>query len=46
MSDSSGFGSYTEAGQVIPVKYKGKNGGYVHSIYLDNEAPISAAVWP
>lgn len=47
MPDSSGFGSYTEAGQVIPIKYRGKNGGYVHSMYLDNESPISGGreIW-
>ncbi|NGX63759.1 MAG: putative acetoacetate decarboxylase [Candidatus Anoxychlamydiales bacterium] len=47
MPDSSGFGEYTESGQVIPISYKGKKGGYVHSMYLDNEAPISAGreIW-
>ena len=48
MPDSSGgFGDYTESGQVIPITYKGKKGGYVHSMYLDNEAPISAGreIW-
>ena len=48
MPDSSGgFGDYTESGQVIPISYKGKKGGYVHSMYLDNEAPISAGreIW-
>lgn len=47
MPDSSGLGDYTEAGQVIPVRYKGQMGGYVHSMYLDNEAPISAGreIW-
>jgi len=47
MPDSSGFGSYTESGQVIPVTYRGKKGGYVHSMYLDLEAPISAGreIW-
>lgn len=47
MADSRGFGDYTEAGQVVPVSYKGKKGGYVHSMYLDNEAPISGGreIW-
>lgn len=47
MPDSSGFGDYTEAGQVIPVTYKGKKGGFVHSMYLDNEPPISGGreIW-
>jgi len=33
--------AYTETGQVIPVKYKGQHGGYVHSMYLDDDAPIA-----
>lgn len=41
MPDSTGFGDYTETGQVIPVKYKGQHGGYVHSMYLDDDAPIA-----
>src|ERR1700704_196540 len=41
MPDSTGFGDYTETGQVIPVRYKGEAGGYVHSMYLDDEAPIA-----
>ena len=47
MPDSSGFGDYTESGQVIPVHYKGKPGNYVHSMYLDSEPPIAAGreIW-
>lgn len=47
MPDSTGFGDYTESGQVIPVSYKGKKGVYVHSMYLDDEAPIAAGreIW-
>jgi acetoacetate decarboxylase len=47
MPDSSGFGSYVETGQVIPVSYKGETGGYVHSMYLDDFAPIAAGreIW-
>ena len=41
MPDSTGFGDYTESGQVIPVTFEGKAGGYVHSMYLDDEAPIA-----
>jgi len=41
MPDSTGFGDYTETGQVIPVKFNGVEGGYVHSMYLDDEAPIA-----
>ena len=40
MPDSNGFGSYTEAGQVIPVKLDGKPGAYVHAMYLDDGPPI------
>jgi len=35
MRDSSGFGEYKGAGQVIPVTYQGKPGNYTHSLYLD-----------
>ncbi|MDE2577528.1 MAG: acetoacetate decarboxylase [Hyphomicrobiales bacterium] len=47
MPDSTGFGDYTESGQVIPVKYKGKPGNYTHSMYLDDEAPIAGGreIW-
>jgi acetoacetate decarboxylase len=30
MPDSTGFGDYTESGQVIRVKFKGQEGGYSH----------------
>ena len=47
MPDSTGFGDYTESGQVIPVRYQGRQGGYVHSMYLDDESPIAAGreIW-
>ncbi len=41
MPDSTGFGDYTETGQVIPVRYGGETGGYVHAMFLDDEAPIA-----
>jgi len=41
MPDSTGFGDYTESGQVIPVQHQGKAGGYVHAMFLDDEAPIA-----
>ena len=41
MPDSNGFGDYTESGQVIPVTFEGQAGGYVHSMYLNDEAPIA-----
>ena len=42
MPDSTGFGDYTESGQVIPVTFKGVHGGYVHSMYLNDHPPIAA----
>ena len=42
MPDSNGFGSYTETGQVIQVRYEGVTGGYVHAMYLDDLSPIAA----
>ena len=41
MPDSTGFGDYTESGQVIPVTFEGRAGGYVHAMYLNDEAPIA-----
>ena len=41
MPDSTGFGDYTESGQVIPVRYQGRSGSYVHSMFLNDEAPIA-----
>jgi acetoacetate decarboxylase len=41
MPDSTGFGDYTESGQVIPVRFQGQTGSYVHAMYLDDEAPIA-----
>ena len=41
MPDSTGFGDYTKSGQVIPVTFEGVAGGYVHSMYLNDEAPIA-----
>jgi acetoacetate decarboxylase len=41
MPDSTGFGDYTESGQVIPVRFQDQAGGYVHAMFLDDEAPIA-----
>ena len=41
MPDSSGFGDYTESGQVIPVSFRGKKGGYTHCMFLNDDSPIS-----
>jgi acetoacetate decarboxylase len=47
MPDSTGFGNYTESGLVIPATLHGQEVGYVHSMYLDDEAPIAAGreIW-
>src|SRR5262247_198667 len=52
MPDSTGFGDYTETGQVIPVRFRAadgtvQEGGYVHAMYLDDHAPIAGGreIW-
>ena len=45
MPDSTGFGDYTESGQVIPVQIRTaaglEHGSYVHAMYLDDHPPIA-----
>jgi acetoacetate decarboxylase len=41
MPDSTGFGDYTESGQVIPVSFQGRKGGYTHCMFLNNHPPIA-----
>ncbi|MGE5450470.1 MAG: acetoacetate decarboxylase [Acidobacteriota bacterium] len=41
MPDSTGFGDYTESGQVIPVTFNGEAGGYTLAMYLDDHPPIA-----
>jgi acetoacetate decarboxylase len=41
MPDSTGFGDYTESGQVIPVTFEGRKGGYTHCMFLNDEPPIA-----
>jgi acetoacetate decarboxylase len=41
MPDSTGFGDYTESGQVIPVSLNGRRGSYTHSMFLDDESAIA-----
>lgn len=41
MPDSTGFGDYTESGQIIPVRFASEGGGYVHAMYLDDDPPIA-----
>lgn len=41
MPDSTGFGDYTESGQVIPVTLNGESGAYVHAMFLNDHPPIA-----
>src|SRR6202790_3756728 len=40
MPDSTGFGDYSESGQVIPVRFKGHQGSYTHAMFLNDGPPI------
>lgn len=41
MPDSTGFGAYSGAAQVIPVRFGGTSGGYTRLMFLDSHPPIS-----
>ena len=41
MPDSTGFGDYTESGQVIPVSFEGRKGNYTHCMFLNDHPPIA-----
>jgi acetoacetate decarboxylase len=41
MPDSTGFGDYTETGQVIPVTFRDRKGGYSHCMFLNDDPPIA-----
>lgn len=41
MPDSTGFGDYCESGQVIPVRFEGRQGGYTHCMFLNDYPPIA-----
>jgi acetoacetate decarboxylase len=41
MPNSTGFGDYTETGQVIPVSLNGRKGGYTLCMFLNDEGPIA-----
>ena len=41
MPDSTGFGDYTETGQVIPVRFEGRRGSYTHCMFLNDHPPIA-----
>ena len=47
MPDSTGFGDYTESGQVIQVSYQGRPGGYTLAMYLNDHAAIAGGreIW-
>jgi len=47
MPDSSGFGSYTESGLVIPCSFQGEAMNFVAQMYLDDDPPIAAGreIW-
>src|ERR1700744_4515265 len=47
MPDSSGFGSYTESGTVIPCKFQGEDVNFVSQMYLDDDPPIAGGreIW-
>ena len=48
MPDSSGFGDYTESGQVISVLDEdGNRANFTHAMYLDDEGPIAGGreIW-
>jgi acetoacetate decarboxylase len=41
MPNSTGFGDYTESGQVIPATFQGRKGGYTHCMFLNDHPPIA-----
>ena len=47
MPDSTGFGDYSESGQVIPVTFNGKKGSYTHRMFLNDHPPIAGGreIW-
>lgn len=47
MPDSSGFGTYTESGIVIPCRFGDEEVNFVAQMYLDDDPPIAAGreIW-
>jgi acetoacetate decarboxylase len=41
MPDSTGFGDYTESGQVISVSFQGRKGNYTHCMFLNDHPRIA-----
>ena len=42
MPNSTGFGDYTESGQVIPVSFRGRRGSYTHCMFLNDHPRLPA----
>lgn len=42
MPNSTGFGDYTEAGQVIPIRFGERIGSYTLNMFLNDHPPIAA----
>ncbi len=40
MPSGTGFGDYTESGQIIPVKFNSVEGAYSHAMFLDDGPPL------
>ena len=40
MPDSTGFGDYSESGQVVPIQFKGNEGNYTLAMFLNDGPPI------
>ena len=47
MPDSTGFGDYTESGQVIPVRFEGETGSFTPQMFLNDHPPIAGGreIW-
>ncbi|MGH7120493.1 MAG: acetoacetate decarboxylase [Acetobacteraceae bacterium] len=41
MPDSTGFGDYTESGQIIPVTFQGRAGSYSLAMFLNDHPPTA-----
>lgn len=47
MPDSTGFGDFTESGQIVPVRYKGEEGTFTIAMFLNCFPPIAGGreIW-
>jgi acetoacetate decarboxylase len=41
MPDCTGFGDYTASGQVVPVSFQGRKGGYTQCMFRNDHPPIA-----